>query len=129
MNFDKETISKLLDNLDEDTLKLFKEEIDNRLSQENKEQRFIELYNRTQDKLDNLIRYQSDCPYDIWEFFWEKLFGDNGIIHQAYKLVPFNTDIIDSSYQDEVYWIMSNWESAVKTIKEKQETEKYFDEL
>jgi len=129
MNFDKETISKLLDNLDEDTLKLFKEEIDNRLSDDNKEKRFIELYYITRDKLDKLIAEQYNCPYDIWEFFWNRLFEKNGIIDKAYKLVPFDTDIIDSSYEDEVFWIMSNWGDKVKSIEEIRKQEQYFNEL
>lgn len=129
MTFTKEQINTLLDNLDEDTLKLFQMEIESRLSEDNKEDQFIELYEATRAKLDALIADQYNCPYDIWEFFWNKLFGTNGTIHRAYKLVPFNTDIIDSSYEDEVFWIMSNWKDTVEAIKENRNKDKYYNEL
>lgn len=118
-----------INEFDEDLIIKLQDAISKSLSEDNKESKFIELYELAQNKLDNLIAYQTECTYDIWEFFWNRLFGNNGLVHKAYKLVPFNTDIIDSSYQDEVYWIMSNWEDAVKAIKKRREQDNYFNNL
>ena len=118
-----------INEFDEDLIIKLQDSISESLSEDNKESKFIELYELTQNKLDNLISAQTECHYDIWEFFWNQLFGNNGLVHKAYKLVPFNTDIVDSSYQDEVWWIMSNWKDAVKAIKEKREQDNYFNNL
>ena len=125
-------INQLVDKIsefDEDLILKLQDSISESLSDNNREEKFIELYEMTRVKLDALISDQYNCPYDIWEFFWNKLFGTNGIIDRAYKLVPFDTDIIDSSYEDEVFWIMSNWKDTVKAIKEKQERETYWNNI
>ena len=58
---------------------------------------------------------------------WNKLFDNPGWVHQAYNLHRFDTDIVDSSYEDEVRDIMWNWRESVnnvkRLIKEKYEVE------
>lgn len=92
-----------------------------------KEDQFIRLYNETKEKINNKTLYKIATDSD-WETIWEQLFKKDGIISRAYKLVPFNTDIVDSSYEDEVTWIMMNWEEAISYINEQRAKNNYFNE-
>ena len=98
---------------DIDLLKELYDKISHVFSETSEKDQFIKLYNETREKI-NKIRTDKE-----WEEMWTYLFEKNGIISRAYKLVPFNTDIVDSSYEDEVMWIMYNWEEAVLSLKEK----------
>ena len=116
-DFDADLLEKLKDTLSSTDL----------TDETYKEDQFIRLYNETKEKINNKTLYKIATDSD-WETIWEQLFKKDGIISRAYRLVPFNTDIVDSSYEDEVTWIMMNWEEAVSYINEQRAKNNYFNE-
>jgi hypothetical protein len=110
-----------LDKIDYDLLEKLRSHLDANMSEENKCLKFIQLYKEADDCWTKLLSIQYTTDYDIWEVMWNKLFDNPGWIHQAYKLHKFDTDIIDSSYEDEVRDIMYNWKRAVEYIKKEYE--------
>lgn len=116
-DFDADLLEKLKDTLSSTDL----------TDETYKEDQFIRLYNETKEKINNKTLYKIATDSD-WETIWEQLFKKDGIISRAYRLVPFNTDIVDSSYEDEVTWIMMNWEEAISYINEQRAKNNYFNE-
>ena len=116
-DFDADLLEKLKDTLSSTDL----------TDETYKEDQFIRLYNETKEKINNKTLYKIAADSD-WETIWEQLFKKDGIISRAYRLVPFNTDIVDSSYEDEVTWIMMNWEEAISYINEQRAKNNYFNE-
>lgn len=116
-DFDTDLLEKLKDTLSSTDL----------TDETYKEDQFIRLYNETKEKINNKTLYKIATDSD-WETIWEQLFKKDGIISRAYRLVPFNTDIVDSSYEDEVTWIMMNWEEAISYINEQRAKNNYFNE-
>lgn len=114
-------------NIDDDLLEKLRNHLDLNLSEETKYLKFIKLYEEADNYISKLLSIQDTTNYDIWEMIWNKLFDDPGWVHQAYKLHRFDTDIVDSSYEDEVRDMMWNWRESVdnvkKLIKEEYEVE------
>lgn len=134
---DRDAQEKIIDQLiskinefDYDLLVKLQDKIEYELEHNSPEDQFIKLYEIVESKLNYLEYHPNECPYDIYDYFWHKLFeGKNSIINRAYKLHPFDTDIVDSSYEDEVRWIMSNWKDSVEAIKDQKEKDKYWDNI
>lgn len=123
-------IDQLIHNIgdiDDDLLEKLRNHLDLNLSEETKYLKFIKLYEEADNYISKLLSIQDTTNYDIWEMIWNKLFDDPGWVHQAYKLHRFDTDIVDSSYEDEVRDMMWNWRESVdnvkKLIKEEYEVE------
>lgn len=113
-------IDQLIHNIgdiDDDLLEKLRNHLDLNLSEETKYLKFIKLYEEADNCLSKLLSIQNTINYDIWEIMWNKLFDDPGWVHQAYKLHRFDTDIIDSSYEDEVRDIMWKWRESVENVK------------
>lgn len=113
-------IDQLIHNIgdiDDDLLEKLRKHLDLNLSEETKYLKFIKLYEKADNCLSKLLSIQNTINYDIWEIMWNKLFDDPGWVHQAYKLHKFDTDIIDSSYEDEVRDMMWKWRESVENVK------------
>lgn len=104
-------------NIDDDLLEKLRNHLDLNLSEETKYLKFIKLYEEADNYISKLLSIQNTKNYDIWEIMWNKLFDDPGWVHQAYKLHKFDTDIIDSSYEDEVRDMMWKWRESVDNVK------------
>lgn len=103
--------------IDDDLLEKLRTNLDINMSEEIKCLKFIQLYKKVDEYWTGLLGERFTANYDVWEKMWNKLFDNPGWVHQAYKLHKFNTDIIDSSYEDEVKEIMYNWKYAVEYIQ------------
>lgn len=116
-----------IDDIDDDLLEKLRKYLDLNLSEETKYLKFIKLYEEADNWRSKLLSIQNTINDDIWEIMWNKLFDNPGWVHQAYNLHRFDTDIVDSSYEDEVRDIMWNWRESVnnvkRLIKEKYEVE------
>ena len=116
-----------IDDIEDDLLEKLRKYLDLNLSEETKYLKFIKLYEEADNWRSKLLSIQNTINDDIWEIMWNKLFDNPGWVHQAYNLHRFDTDIVDSSYEDEVRDIMWNWRESVnnvkRLIKEKYEVE------
>lgn len=79
--------------------------------------KFIKLY-REAILLENyLIDKKDQMNFDIWQYFWDRLFEQGGYRDQVFKIYPFKYCDVDSSYEDEVSFFMSGWRTACETVQ------------
>ena len=53
-------------------------------------QKFINLYNEANKLKEKLEKDRFILSFDIWQFFWNKLFEKNGYRDKAFKIYPFS---------------------------------------
>ena len=92
-------------------------------------QKFINLYNEANKLKEKLEKDRFILSFDIWQFFWNKLFEKNGYRDKAFKIYPFSYCDVDSSCEDEANWFMFGWERACNEVQKLIDMENYMKEF
>lgn len=111
----------LNEQFDKDLLSKLQNEIEKSLSGNyilTNYRKFIKLYNEAKYLEDYLITNENKLNFDIWQYFWNKLFESGGYRDQIFKIYPFKYCDVDSSYEYEASCFMSGWEDACTELKD-----------
>jgi len=79
--------------------------------------KFIKLYTEAKFLENYLIDKKDQMNFDIWQYFWNKLFEPGGYRDQVFKIYPFKYCDLDSSCEDEASFFMSGWHDACETVQ------------